>query len=270
MSVIVAMLDTSAAARPVLETAIRVGQMTGSTVEATCVAHPSQSTETPELLASRYAVPFRVRRGRVLPALLDAVGAPEVVAAVVGARSTPGGRRPVGTTARRLVESSDKPVVVVPPEAVSPPVFRRLLIPLEGTDTTSRAVIERLRPLIADEIEVVVLHVFTEATLPPMLDRPEYDLEILGQEFLLRHFPHATSIELRPGPVARRVGEVSAEERSDLIVLSWSQDSSGDRAKVIREVLAGSPIPILLLPATPPDMGPVDCSDDGGVPAERV
>ena len=171
---------------------------------------------------------------------------------------------------RRLVESSDTPVVVVPAEAVSPGMFRGLLVPLEGTDTTSRSVIEKVRPLIADEVEVVVLHVFTEATLPSMLDRPEYGREILGEEFLGRHFPYTTRIELRPGPVARQVGEVCAEQGADLIALSWSQDSSGDRATGIREVLAASPIPVLLLPAATLDMGPVDLSGDGGVPAERA
>ena len=68
-------------------------------------------------------------------------------------------------------------------------MFRGLLVPLEGTDTTSRSVIEKVRPLIADEVEVVVLHVFTEATLPSMLDRPEYGREILGEEFLAATFP---------------------------------------------------------------------------------
>ena len=56
------------------------------------------------------------------------------------------------------------------------------------------------------------------------------------------------------------MGEVCAEQGADLIALSWSQDSSGDRATGIREVLAASPIPVLLLPAATLDMGPVDLS----------
>lgn len=253
MSVVVAMLDASAAARPVLETAIRVGQLTGSYVEALHLTGDSEATEALKLLATRHAVPLRVEHGPVLPALREALRPRDVVAAVVGARSTPGGRRPVGGTARRLVESSDKPVVVVPPEAVSPGTLRCLLVPLEGTEGTSRAVIEKLRPLVTGEVEMIVLHVFTEATMPPMLDRPEYDLEILGKEFLHHHFPEGTRIVLRPGPVARQVGEVSREQGADLIVLSWSQDTSKDRAAVIREVLSSSPIPVVLLPVGNPE-----------------
>jgi nucleotide-binding universal stress UspA family protein len=252
MSVVVAMLDSSAAARPVLETAIRVGQLTGSEVEALHVSRSDGSHSAVETLASRYPVSFRVCPSPVLPSLLEALSAPEVVAAVVGARSVPSGRRPLGGTAQQIVESADKPLVIVPPEVISPQAFRSLLVPLEGTDDTSRAVIEQLGPLIADEVEVVVLHVFTDATLPPMLDRPEYDLDILGKEFLHAQFPHTSRIELRLGPVARRIREVSAEQGTDLIVLSWLQDNSPHRAAVIREILAASAIPVLLLPPTNP------------------
>jgi hypothetical protein len=100
------------------------------------------------------------------------------------------------------------------------------------------------------EVELIVLHVFTEVTLPTMLDRHYRDLEILGKEFLIRHHPQATHIELRPGPVAERVAEVSAEHGADLIVLSWSQDTTPGRALVIREVLGASTLPVMLLPVT--------------------
>jgi nucleotide-binding universal stress UspA family protein len=196
-------------------------------------------------------VPFRVLEAPVEPALFDALNAPEVIAAVIGARATTSGRWPVGRTALHVIEHLDKPVVVVPPEAVTPTTIRRLLVPLEGAEASSRSVLEQLRPLLVAEVELVVLHVFTDATLPTMLDRPHRDLEILGREFLTRHFPHATRIELRLGPVAARVAEVSEEHGADLIVLSWSQDSSAGRAQVVREVLGASSLPVLLLPAEP-------------------
>ena len=249
MSIVLAALDTTAAARPVLETAVRIGQLTGADVEALHVQrNASESFETPEWIAARMEVPFRLMEGPVEPALLDALGGPEVIAAVLGARSTRGGRRPVGNTARHILEHADKPIVIVPPDAVSPGAFQRLLLPLEGTEASSQPVLERLWPLLVGEVELVVLHVFTSATLPTMLDRPHYDLEILGKEFLFRHFPHATHVELRAGPVAARVAEVSAEHGVDLVVLSWSQDSTAGRASVVQEVLGTSALPVLLLP----------------------
>jgi len=45
------------------------------------------------------------------------------------------------------------------------------------------------------------------------------------------------------------VAEVSAEHGADLIVLSWSQDSSAGRAQVVREVLRASTLPVMLLPS---------------------
>jgi hypothetical protein len=97
---------------------------------------------------------------------------------------------------------------------------------------------------------LVVLHVFTDVTQPAMVDRPVRDFELLGREFLTRHCPKATGIELRSGPVAIRVAEVCREQGSDLIVLSWSQDSSAGRAHIIQEVLGASSVPVLLPPTT--------------------
>lgn len=92
-------------------------------------------------------------------------------------------------------------MVVVAPAAISPGVIRRLLLPLEGTEISSQPVLERLLPLLVADIELVVLHVFTDATLPVMLDRPGRDLEISGREFLTRHCPPC-----EPGRAANRLG----------------------------------------------------------------
>ena len=214
MSIVLAAIDSSAAARPVLETALRVGQLTGAGVQAVYVrSDPLRSVETPESLAARSEVPFRVLEDPVESTLLAAMGASEVLVGVVGARATTGGRRPVGRTTRDIIERTNKPVVVVPPGVIAPGPFRRLLVPLEGTEESSKPVLERLWPLLSADVEVIVLHVFTDATRPAMLDRPVRDLGLLGREFLTRHFPPATDIELRPGPVAMRVMQVSAEQR---------------------------------------------------------
>jgi nucleotide-binding universal stress UspA family protein len=248
MRTVLAALDATAAARPVLESALGVAHLMGAAVEAVHVR--DGSVETPELLAVRSGVPFRLLDGPVRPALLGALAEEEVIAAVLGARATPSGRRPTGRTALHVLERADKPIVVVPPEAVgvSPRQFRRLLMPLEGTEESSRPVAERLRPLIDSEAELLVLHVFTPATMPRVLDRPGRDLELLGREFLARYCPGAAHIELRTGPVGSEVASVCRDEEADLIVLSWSQDSSADHAAVIRDVLSHASVPVLLLP----------------------
>jgi nucleotide-binding universal stress UspA family protein len=252
MSTVLAALDTSSTARAVLATAVRIGQLTGAGVEAVHVhAGPLESVDAPEALAAlaaRSEVPLKLLEGPVEPCLIAAMTAPEVVAAVIGARATPSGRSLIGRTARGLLEQANQPVVVVPPETSSLGVIRRLLVPLEGTDASSRPVLERLLPLLTADIEIVVLHVFNDTTLPAMLDRPYRDLDMLGKEFLTRHCPRAELIELRTGAIATRVAEVSEEHRSDLIVLSWSQDLSPERAHTVRDVLGASLLPVLLLP----------------------
>lgn len=243
-----ALVDGSAAAGPVIETAVRVGEMAGVPVRALHWAGPEGASRPTEWAASRSGVPLEVRGGPVQAGMLGSVRDAHVVAAVIGARSAWLGRRPLGATARRFVEQTDKPVVVVPPGIAPPEPIRRLLVPLEGREDASRAVLGALSPLVAGPVDLVVLHVWTGDTCPPMLDRPEYDLDVLGREFLRRHFPRTDRIELRPGPVGRQILEVSAAQGCDLVVLSWSQESAGDRAPVVREVLAGCPLPVLLLP----------------------
>jgi len=79
-------------------------------------------------------VPFRVLEGSVKHVLLEALGASDVDVAVVGARATSGGRRPVGRTTAHIIEHLDKPVVLVPPEVEAPISIRRILVPLEGAE----------------------------------------------------------------------------------------------------------------------------------------
>ena len=121
-------------------------------------------------------------------------------------------------------------------------------MPLEGAEESSRPVLERLRPLIVTDIELVVLHVFTPATVPRALDRSARDLSMWGDEFAARFCPGAARVELRTGPIGASVCEVCAEEATDLVVLSWSQDTSPGHAMVIRDVLGSSRVPVLLLP----------------------
>lgn len=251
---VLAAVDTADAARPVLETARRVAEMAGSAMEVVHVDEDGrpEGTGRPgalEDLVRRAGAPFRRLVGPVDETLLDAVDAPGVTAAVVGARTAPEGRRPVGRTARHLLRHTARPVVVVPPTAVPTGPVRCVLLPMEGTASSSEPVLQALLPLLAPDVDLVVLHVFTDRTLPRMLDRSPRDLELLGREFLATHCPPAARIDLRPGPVASTVAEAAERHGADLVVLSWAQDDSDGRARVVGDVLAASDLPVLMLPA---------------------
>ena len=250
MKTVVAALDGTAAASPVLDTAVGIGRLTGATVEAVHVTGHG-SVETPQELASRRDVPLRLLSGPVVLALLAVVAAPEVIAAVLGARATPTGRRPAGTTALAVIAAANKPMVVVPPDlaAAGTRQVHRLLVPLEGTRSSSRAVLDGLVPLLAREVELIVVHIFTASTVPRFLDQPGRDLWLLGREFIARHCPPASRAELRTGSVSDHVEVLCQDADADLVVLSWSQTADPGRAAVIRSVLGRSTVPVLLLPA---------------------
>lgn len=83
---------------------------------------------------------------------------------------------------------------------------------------------------------------------PPCLIAPYYDLEILGGEFLAQHCPGAATVEFRTGPIGDHVTELCRDQRIDLVILSWSQNPDPERSQVVRDVLAHSALPVLLLP----------------------
>ncbi|HVM54134.1 MAG TPA: universal stress protein [Acidimicrobiales bacterium] len=248
MRTVLAAIDASPAAQPVLDTALGMASLTDATVEAVHVRE--MATSTSQAIASRRGVPIREVEGDVETCLLRELNRDEVILGVVGARGTPTGRRPVGHTALQLLRRTAKPLVVVPPETMdatsgSP---HRLLIAVEGTEESARPVTDRLAPLLGGNAELVAVHVFTTATAPPMIDHPEWGLEAWGAEFLARYCPEASQIDLRTGPVGGRVLDAAADAAADLIVLSWSQDTSPGHAVVVQHVLERSPVPILLLP----------------------
>jgi nucleotide-binding universal stress UspA family protein len=252
MKHLLAAIDTSASASVVLATARRLGELTGAAVEAVHVREGS--TDLPRWLAAQSGVPMRVLEGPIRETLIEAVGRAGVDAAVLGARAVSSGEREaIGRNALGVLAATDKPIAVVPPEMRNGrQLFRRLLLPMEGHERSSAPVVETLRPLIVPEVELVVLHVFTAATLPPVLDRPDRDLAMWGTEFLARNCPNASRIELRTGSIASRVNDVCQEEHADLIVLSWSQNLSPGRAEVVRDVMSHSTVPVLLIPAISP------------------
>jgi hypothetical protein len=71
-----------------------------------------------------------------------------------------------------------------------------------------------------------------------------------GDEFLARFCPNASRIDLSTGPVATCVTDTCTQSAADLVVLSWSQDASPGHAAVVRDVLANSLVPTLLLPVS--------------------
>lgn len=246
MPTVLVAVDGSPAARPVLETGSAVARMAGAHARAVHVRE--HGSPGPRALARRLGVPLDVVEGPVASRLLAALGATDVVLGVVGARATPGGARPVGGTALQLLEHSATPLVIVPPDArPTDGVVHRILVPLEGSSPSSATVIDALLPLLAQPIDLVVLHVV--GPRPPLvLDHARWDMDLWKDEFLARHCPPAARLRVTTGAVGAGVRRVARREDVDLVALTWGQDVAPDRAAVVRDVLSHTRVPVLLLP----------------------
>jgi nucleotide-binding universal stress UspA family protein len=248
MNKVLAAIDNSAAARPVLAVARTLADVLAVDVEAVHVREDGERNAHAAAVAA--GIPLRSIGKPVLAALAEEGRAPEVVAVVLGARAVRSGRRPAGHVALELALSLPKPLVVVPPDARLRNGLRRILVPVNGRRTTAVALAETLMLASGREIELVVLHVHDEGTIPLFSDQRQHELESWGREFLRRHCPHPERVrlEVRVGIPGESVLEVADETSSDAIALGWSQDLAAGHAAVVRAVLERSAVPVLLVP----------------------
>ena len=249
MTSILAAVDASAAARPVLDAATALGRTLRRPVVAIHVRQ--DSTEVERQLTERAGIELRLATGTPADAIVAAMADAEMALAVLGARGHPAGRRPAGSTALAVATHAAKPVVVVPPEPRDPPPagLHRIRVPLDGTADTARAVEQTMGWFAGSGVEIVSLHVFDATTVPRFWDRPEHDHAAWTREFLARNAPAAgTRLQVRSGWPSDRVLEVAAAEGADMIALGWGRRLAPDRAAVVREVLVRTPVPVILLP----------------------
>jgi nucleotide-binding universal stress UspA family protein len=249
MKKVIAALDNSLAAGTVLATAASLARLFGVGVEAVHVREDGDRLARSEAEAAGLAL--RTLDGPTVEALVAAGRDEDVLAVVVGSRRLPLTGKPVGTTALEVITSVLKPVAVVPPDAARPGTLERVLVPLEGTVSTSiapKAIIELAQDA---HLDVVILHVHDAESLPAFTDQPQHQAEAWGQEFLDRYCPWGldkVTLELRIGRRAEQILAVAEEVQADVIALGWSQELAAGRAPVVREVLERGRIPALLVP----------------------
>jgi nucleotide-binding universal stress UspA family protein len=248
VSTLLAAIDDSAAARPVLETAQAAAGLWRADVVALHVG--DDGGDTAGAAARAAGVPLRVEAGDVVTVVTRAAAQADVEAVVIGARGRPGGSRPAGHVAVALITRCDKPVIVVPPRASTGGELHRVLVALEGTADTS----DVLRPAIdlgrASGLEVTAVHVDDEASIPLFSDQPQHETDAFTEEFLARFGPagERVPIELRIGDPAEEVLAVCDETAADLVVVAWSCSLAPGRARFVRHVLEHARIPVLLVP----------------------
>jgi nucleotide-binding universal stress UspA family protein len=249
MKTVLAALDSSLAGNPVLISARSLAHMLGARVRAVHVT--AGDDRTARNVAEAAGVALRVVSGPVVERLTEEGRDDDVTAVVIGARGTPRGRRPLGSTALAVATSLLKPVVVVPPDARLAPEFHRILVPLEGTTSTSLAPRSLFKVAHGAQLDVIALHVHEEEDIPAFTDQPQHEHEAWAREFLARYCPWgigAVSLERRVGRSYELIPQVAEEAHCDLIALGWAQDLAPGRAPVIRATLERSRVPVMLVP----------------------
>lgn len=251
MSVVLAAIDNSASARPVLDFARELARVFGAEVEVVHV-EANGTPRTASENAHALHLPFHRRLGDVATAITATAKERDAIAVVLGTRGTPSGASPAGHVTIDLIRSLEIPVAVVPPSAKLRPVSR-VLVAVEG-DGESHVLRHLSRHLRhRPDLEMIALHVFTPDRLPMFGDQPVRETEAWKEEFgrrSLRTDERDVRLEVRVGDAAQVVRQMAQELDVDLVGLAWHRDLAHGHGRLVNSMLAESDVPVLLLPIT--------------------
>jgi nucleotide-binding universal stress UspA family protein len=247
---IIAAIDNSAAARPVLAGALALAGVLGASVEAVHVSDDGGGTA--QASAESFGVPFRAAAGNPFQVLLDLSARDDVVAVAVGARGRPGGARPAGHLALALADSIDKPVLVVPPDAQPTGYLQRVVLAMEGTPAKARSAKRTVELAAGAGLELIVVHVDDEDSIPLFSDQVQHETESYAREFLARycHGAPEARLELRIGLPADEIIAAVDTTAPDILAIGWPHSSDPGRGLVARQILDRSHTPVLLVAVT--------------------
>jgi nucleotide-binding universal stress UspA family protein len=255
MSRILALVDDSAAARPVLATAIAMAPVMAADVDAVRVG--TDAAWTARAAAESIGLTLRQVAGDPLESVVDLAKEDDVVAVVLAASGlrlevppadvAPAVTRPAGDLPLAVADAVDKPVLVVPPGAPAPDRIRRVLLGMEGRPGKGKELKRAVELASSAGLELTVVHVDDQTSIPSFSDQVQHETDAFAQEFLARHLPGAPTarLELRIGEPADEILAAAAAMTAEVIALGWPQ--SPERGAVAREILGRSHLPVLLV-----------------------
>ncbi len=270
---IVVPLDATDCALAALPVAKQLAQLQAATLH---LVHVASEIAPPVEVLEKVGLKSEDLRGSVLNAKSGDVPYEIVQTAsdldarfiVMCAHTVAGADKTVGRTALSVLKAASCPVVLVRPErGIVPWTLNRVLLPHDGTPTTSAAI--RPASVLTREsgAQFVVLHVTGYGTRPPKehgslmppryLDQPQHEWPNWMREFVER-LGSVSSLEalnvrmcLAHGAPAEAVLRFALEHASDLIVLAWRGDWEEPRAATLKEVIRHASAPVMIVRVTP-------------------
>jgi len=201
--------------------------------------------------------------GDPVAAITGLVAGAPVDALAFGLRCSAGPARGpgMGHVAEALLDGAVAPVLLVRPGMRPLTTLRRLIVPLEGSPSTSAAMTAADNALCARGREIVMLHVVTGSIptetgslpAPRIMDQQHYEWAAWQEEFTMRfsQCPEGGRhrVTVRVGDPARVIAEEAQSGGAELIVLSWNGSFASGHGAVIKELLDTAPCPLLIVPA---------------------
>jgi nucleotide-binding universal stress UspA family protein len=156
----------------------------------------------------------------------------------------------VGQQALPISHMTGKPVALAPRGSGAPSRIKRLLIPHDGSQPTGMALAERFSEAHTEDMEVLLLHVLDERSLPSYSDQSSYEFDTWIEEFKRRYatFGGTIRVEVLRGTPALMVLAAADKYKPDLLVLGWSRQLLPGRAATVRQVLEHAAGAMMLLP----------------------
>lgn len=249
MSIVLAAVDDSVAAGPVITAALALAPLFGSDVEAVHVG--ASAGVTARSCAKRLGTPFRTIPGEPLDRLVE-LAAEDVTAVVVGSRDRPMRKARVGHLALQLADRLTQPLLVVPPDSVPSDRIERVLVALKGQPGRTGPLQHTVEVVADGDLDVTVVHVDDEEAVPGFTDSTAHEPQEVAQEYLARYWPLGPKARLALpfGSPAEEVLAVAADIRPDVVVVGWPQGADAQHGHVVRELLRRSPHPVLLVAVT--------------------
>jgi nucleotide-binding universal stress UspA family protein len=169
----------------------------------------------------------------------------------------------LGRTAMKVLHDAPCPVVLVPPErGATPWHLHHVMVPHDGTPTTSAALRPAAELAERGRAELLVVHVTDikaapaepgSLTTPRYLDQPQHEWPAWSSEFVNRiaclcplDHVHVRML-LAHGATATEVLRLSEKQSTDLIVLAWRGIWEAPRAATLKDILREAHCPIMVV-----------------------